>query len=183
MVHSWCSMFLVMPCAKPGPCAKLNARACAATPKASGAYKLLKNPHAKPSAAVMVRPVNNNSLARPCPMTRGNKLQAPISAPARPTLENKYATRALSVPKRMSLAKASMAPAPAHTPSIAAMMGCGHRRIALTSSPVMRVNDSNSGMVILVSGPMISCTSPPEQKLPPAPCTTTTRTSLAKRNA
>ena len=35
------------------------------------------------------------------------------------------------------------------------------------------------GHVIFVSGPMISCTSPPEQKLPPAPVTTTTATSLA----
>ena len=172
-----------MPCAKAGPCAKLNAKACAASPKASDACKLLKNPQAKPSAAVMARPVNNNSLARPCPITRGNKLQAPMSAPARPTLENRYDTRVLCVPRRMSLAKASMAPAPAHTPSIAAMMGCGHKRMALTSSPVMRVKDSNSGMVILVSGPMMSWTSPPEQKLPPAPCTITVRTSVAMRNA
>ena len=33
----------------------------------------------------------------------------------------------------------------------------------------MRVKASSSGIVICVSGPMISCTSPPEQKLPPAP--------------
>ena len=34
-------------------------------------------------------------------------------------------------------------------------------------------------MRIFVSGPMISCTSPPEQKLPPAPVTTTALTSPA----
>jgi len=47
----------------------------------------------------------------------------------------------------------------------------------------MRVNSSSSGMLIVVSGPMISCTSPPEQKLPPAPVTTTHFTSVAKRSA
>ena len=64
---------------------------------------------------------------------------------------------------------ARIAPAPAQTPSTAAMTGCGQWRIAFTTSPVMRVNSRSSGIVILVSGPMISCTSPPEQKLPPSP--------------
>ena len=43
----------------------------------------------------------------------------------------------------------------------------------------MRVKSSSSGMLIFVSGPMISCTSPPEQKLPPAPVSTTAFTSVA----
>ncbi|MDT4827984.1 hypothetical protein FQZ97_613490 [compost metagenome] len=43
----------------------------------------------------------------------------------------------------------------------------------------MRVKSSSSGMDILVRGPMISWTSPPEQKLPPAPVTTTTLMSVA----
>ena len=72
-----------------------------------------------------------------------------------------------------------IAPAPAQTPSTAAMIGCGQVRISLTRLPVMRVNASRSSMFILVSGPMISCTSPPEQKLPPAPVITTARTSSA----
>ena len=76
---------------------------------------------------------------------------------------------------------AMIAPAPAHTPSIAATMGCGQWRMALTRSPVMRVNISSSGAFSAISGPMISCTSPPEQKLPPAPCTSTTFTSSAWR--
>ena len=42
----------------------------------------------------------------------------------------------------------------------------------------MRVNSSISGMLMRVSGPMISCTSPPEQKLPPAPLSTSTLTSV-----
>ena len=54
------------------------------------------------------------------------------------------------------------------TPSTAATIGCGQARIALTRSPVMRVNASSSGSPSPTSGPMISCTSPPEQKLPPA---------------
>ncbi len=87
--------------------------------------------------------------------------------------------RADSVASRMSEASAIIAPAPAQTPSTAAMIGCGHARIALTRSPVIRVKSSSSGIAIFVSGPMISCTSPPEQKLPPAPCTTTALMSLA----
>ncbi|KAG0916435.1 hypothetical protein G6F31_021354 [Rhizopus arrhizus] len=87
-----------------------------------------------------------------------------MSAPARPTRVNRKAVRAAGVPRRMSDASATIAPAPAQTPSTAATMGCGQARMALTRSPVMRVKSSSSGMVILVSGPMISCTSPPEQK-------------------
>ena len=41
-----------------------------------------------------------------------------------------------------------------------------------TTSPVMRVKSSSSTVLILVSGSMISNTSPPEQKLPPLPVTT-----------
>ena len=67
---------------------------------------------------------------------------------------------------------AMIAPAPAQTPSIAATIGCGQARIALTSSPVMRVKASSPAVSISTSGPMISNTSPPEQKLPPAPVTT-----------
>ena len=72
-----------------------------------------------------------------------------------------------------------IAPAPAQTPSIAAMIGCGQARIALTTSPVMRVKSSSSVVFISISGPMISNTSPPEQKLPPAPVTTIALTSLS----
>ena len=80
---------------------------------------------------------------------------------------------------RMSDAMARMAPAPAHTPSIAAMIGCGQARIALTTSPVMRVKSSSSAVSISTSGSMISNTSPPEQKLPPAPVTTIALTLLS----
>ena len=50
--------------------------------------------------------------------------------------------------------------------SIAATMICGHLRIARTTSPVIRVKASRSGIAIRVNGAMISNTSPPEQKLP-----------------
>jgi hypothetical protein len=43
----------------------------------------------------------------------------------------------------------------------------------------MRVKSSRAGMSISVSGPMISFTSPPEEKLPPAPVTITTLQSSA----
>jgi hypothetical protein len=51
-------------------------------------------------------------------------------------------------------------------------MVCGHARIALTASPVIRVNLSKSTVFISTSGPMISNTSPPEQKFPPSPVIT-----------
>jgi hypothetical protein len=119
--------------------------------------------------AVMARPVNSSSDARPWPITRGSSAQAPMSAPASPTRVNRNAVLVAGVPRRMSQASAIMAPAPAQMPSMAPITGCGQLRMVLTRSPVMRVNSSSSGMRHLVSGPMISCTSPPEQKLPPAP--------------
>ena len=76
---------------------------------------------------------------------------------------------------------AMIAPAPAQTPSIAATIGCGQARIALTTSPVILVKSSSSAVLILVSGSMISNTSPPEQKLPPAPVTTMALTLLVLR--
>ena len=168
-----------MACAKVGPLASSCASAWALAWSASPACKALKKPHCRPSCALMARPVNSSSDARPWPIKRGSSAQAPMSAPAKPTRVNKKAVLACAVPKRISAASAIIAPAPAQIPSTAAMMGCGHKRMALINSPVMRVNSSISGMLILVSGPMISCTSPPEQKLPPAPVSTTTFTSLA----
>lgn len=86
-----------------------------------------------------------------------------MSAPARPTRVNRNAVLACAVPRRMSEASAIIAPAPAQMPSTALTTGCGQARMALTRSPVMRVKSSSSGMVMRVRGPMISCTSPPEQ--------------------
>ena len=62
---------------------------------------------------------------------------------------------------------AMMAPAPTATPSTAEMTGLPQLIMALTTSPVMRVKASSSFISILTSGPMMSCTSPPEQKFPP----------------
>ena len=76
-----------------------------------------------------------------------------------------------------------IAPAPAQTPSTAATTGCGHARIARTRSPVIRVNANSPGMSICVKGSMISNTSPPEQKFPPAPATTTACTLSSEASA
>ena len=82
---------------------------------------------------------------------------------------------------------ASIAPAPAQTPSIAAMIGCGQARIAETSAPVMRVklsSPSNSpSSCNSTSGPMTSCMSAPAQKFPPAPVSTMAFTSDMLGNA
>ena len=125
----------------------------------------------------MLRPVSSSSAARPWPMMRGRMAQAPMSQPASPTRTKRNAVLAAGVPKRRSEAMAMIAPAPAQTPSTAAMTGCGQARMALTRSPVMRVNSSRPRASISVKGPMISRTSPPEQKLPPAPVMTTALTS------
>ena len=102
-----------------------------------------------------------------------------MSQPASPTRVNRNATLLSGVPRRRSEAIARIAPAPTQTPSTAATTVWGHCRMAFTRSPVMRVKRSSSGMAIRVSGPMISCTSPPEQKLPPAPRSTTALTPSA----
>ena len=98
------------------------------------------------------------SRTRPCPRR-----------PGRHAL-NRNAVLLRAVPSRRSEAIARIAPAPAHMPSTAAMIGCGQARMALTRSPVIRVKASRPGISSLVSGPMISWTSPPEQKFSPAPC-------------
>ena len=67
-----------------------------------------------------------------------------MSQPASPTRLNRNATFAAAVPIRMSDAMAMIAPAPAQTPSIAAMIGCGQARIAFTTSPVILVKSSSS---------------------------------------
>ena len=82
-------------------------------------------------------------------MIRGRIAQAPMSAPLRPTRVNRKAVLQPGWPKRMSLAIAMIAPAPAHTPSTAAMIGCGQARIARTRSPVMRVKLQQAVLVHL----------------------------------
>ena len=92
-----------------------------------------------------------------------------MSHPASPTRLNRNATLAEEVASRTSDAMAMMAPAPAQMPSTAATMGCGQARMALTRSPVISVKRNRSVVFMATSGPMISRTSPPDEKLPPAP--------------
>ena len=67
-----------------------------------------------------------------------------MSAPASPTLVKRKANFAERVITRKSAARASTDPAPAAVPWIAAITGTGDSRIARTTSPVIRVNDSSS---------------------------------------
>ena len=106
-----------------------------------------------------------------------------MSQPANPTRLNRNAVFASGAASLMSADIAMIAPAPAQTPLTAAMMGCGQARMAFTRSPVIRVNWSKPVMSIFTSGPMISCTSPPEEKLPPAPLTTMALTESAWTSA
>jgi hypothetical protein len=100
-----------------------------------------------------------------------------MSAPASPTFVNRNENFAELATSRMSAASASTAPAPAATPLTAATIGSGQSRIALTTEPLIRVNSSSSAAGIRWSAPMISSTSPPEQKPRPSPVSTSTRAS------
>ncbi len=101
-----------------------------------------------------------------------------MSAPASPTFVNRNAIFAERAASRKSEASAITAPAPAATPFRTASTGCGARRMALIRAHVMRVNARSSGPVILRSGPMMSSTSPPEQKPEPSPVIEIARTSF-----
>jgi hypothetical protein len=175
MSHSWSSIVFVIACAKVGPEASCAASSAAAS--STGSARRLKKPQRSASSAPIERPVNSSSAVRPWPIRRGSIAHTPMSQPARPTRVNRKATLARGVPRRMSAAVAIAAPAPTQTPSIAAITGCGQPRIAFTRSPVMRVKRSSPRMSISVSGPMMSRTSPPEQKLPSEPAITITLTS------
>jgi hypothetical protein len=98
-----------------------------------------------------------------------------MSAPARPTLVNRNWNEAERASRRKSAARAMTAPAPAATPLTAATTGSGSSRRPRTTAPVMRVNSSSSRVPIAWSGPMMSRTSPPEQKPRPLPVSTSTR--------
>src|SRR5579875_3361197 len=111
------------------------------------------------------------------------EIGSPISAPVRPTFVKRKAKRAFSEAMRRSEASAMTAPAPAVMPLRAAMIGLSSRRIFCTTAPVMRVNSRCSFTSRLSSSPMIWCTSPPEQKLSPAPVSTIARTVSSLRSA
>ena len=100
-----------------------------------------------------------------------------MSAPVSPTLVKRKAKRAVSARTRKSEASASTAPAPAATPLTDATTGFSSRRRLRTTAPVMRVNCSMPLTSRFPSSPMISWTSPPEQKPLPDPVRTSTRTA------
>ena len=91
-----------------------------------------------------------------------------MSQPASPTRVNRNAVVLRAVPSRRSEASAIMRTGADAHPVDRGETGCGPLRIALTRSPVIRVKANNPGMSSFVSGPMISWTSPPDEKLPPA---------------
>src|SRR5689334_4132520 len=57
MLHSRCSMVLVMACANVGPSASCAAVACAAASTCPGGYSALKKPQRSPSSPVIARPL------------------------------------------------------------------------------------------------------------------------------
>ena len=138
----------------------------------------MANPKAKASSAVTFSPSIRISVARPAPTMRGSSQAQPMSAPASPTELNRKRNDAERARIRKSAARAMTAPAPAATPLRAAMIGFGSSRMRWTTAPVIRVNSRTSRWSPPSSRrPMMSPTSPPEQKPRPSPWTTTTATS------
>ncbi|CAM5610329.1 hypothetical protein SRIMM317S_04056 [Streptomyces rimosus subsp. rimosus] len=99
-----------------------------------------------------------------------------MSPPERPTLVKRKAKRAEGSAMRKSAASASTAPAPAATPWTAAITGNGHSRMARTTWPVIRLKSRSRPVSMARVAPMISSTSPPEQKPRPSPPRTRART-------
>ena len=100
-----------------------------------------------------------------------------MSPPERPTRVKRNANRADVEQTRKSDAIAITDPAPAAMPWMPLMIGIGHSRIALITSPVIRVKPIRSRGSIVISSPMISLTSPPAQNALPAPRMTSTSVS------
>lgn len=101
-----------------------------------------------------------------------------MSPPDSPTLVNRNRKLADSASSRMSDAAASTAPAA--TPFTEATTGWGMSRRLRVHWPVMRANSYTSLVSRVSSSPMMSSTSPPEQKPRPLPRSTSTRTSSAR---
>jgi hypothetical protein len=75
---------------------------------------------------------------------RQDRARAHVAAGQADAVEQERGLAARGADRR-SDAIATIAPAPAQTPSIAATIGCGQARIVFTRSPVIRVNISSSG--------------------------------------
>ena len=106
-----------------------------------------------------------------------------MSAPASPTRGKRNADLRARRREPESEAIARIAPAPAQTPSTAATIGCGQRAHRLDEGARHARELEQLGHVERpTSGPMISSTSPPEQKFPPAPVSTIARMSGSLRD-
>jgi len=150
-----------MACAKVGPSASDFAKACASL---KHRFRLAEPAVEAPALglAAVHRAAGIEELGRaPRPDDPRQHIARTHVGSARPTRTNRKATLLRAVPRRRSEAIARIAPAPAQIPSTAATIGCGQPRIALTTSPVMRVKASRRphrlGAAISTSGPMISC--------------------------
>src|SRR2546426_4496 len=117
----------------------------------------------------MKSPVIRSSAACPSPTNFGRSQDAPMSAPESPTRTNRNAIFAVSDATRRSQAEAITAPAPATVPFSAAITGFRQRRMFRIRSQVMSVKRRSPAASRAKSAPMMSSTSPPEQKALPAP--------------
>ena len=131
----------------------------------------------------MKSPSNKSSLAFDKPTMRGKSHAAPMSAPHNPTLVNRNAIFAELAAMRRSAAAAITAPAPQVVPLSEARIGFSSVRMFAINLQVKRVNACTSASGTSNKRPMMSFTSPPEQKARPVPVITTARTESREPSA
>ena len=93
----------------------------------------------------MKSPVSSSSDATDAPTMRGRKYETPTSQAESPRRMKAAFMRADSPAMRTSEASASAKPPPDAAPCTAAMIGCGARRISITSSAMWRCPRSAAG--------------------------------------
>jgi hypothetical protein len=177
IAHSWCSMVLVMPLAKLGPAARSRAIACASASSDSGGTRRLNQPQRSPLAAQRAAGVQQFAGPALADDARQHRAGAHVAAGQAHAVEQERGLAACRAQAQVGRHRQDGAGAGTHAVDGRDDGLRAGTRMAFTRSPVMRVNISSSGAFSRTSGPMISCTSPPLQKLPPAPVITTALTS------
>ena len=151
--------------------ASCSAHARAAAISSSVGTTLLTSPMRAASSASTQSPSSASSAALPGPTRRGSSQLAPVSRP-RPWRTNSNENRARSLATTRSHPRARLTPAPTAGPSTAAITGFGHSCSATAVRPKRRIT-------VATSSPLgrLGARSPPDENAPPAPVSTTTRSS------
>ena len=159
-----------------GNTASRAARSWAAARACPAGTTRLASPIAAASAASTGRPVRIMSIARLVPIRRGSRT-VPPSMRGTPQRRQKTPNTAVSSATRRSHHKASSRPPATAYPDTAAITGLERR------SRLMPIGPSPSAATRLPRSVPSAVRSAPEQKTPPAPCSTATAASGSASNA